>query len=88
MTTRTEDLMVYLAVVDGGSLTAAAEQLGQTVSGVSRALARLERRLDSTLLVRTTRRIDLTEEGRLFADHARRIVAALAEAEECMVICC
>ncbi|MBV5287098.1 MAG: LysR family transcriptional regulator [Methyloversatilis discipulorum] len=86
MTTRTEDLVAYLAVVDGGSLTAAAEQLGQTVSGVSRALARLERKLGSTLLVRTTRRIDLTEEGRLFADHARRIVAALAEAEECMAI--
>ncbi|MBU0602013.1 MAG: LysR family transcriptional regulator [Gammaproteobacteria bacterium] len=86
MMTRTEDLLAYLAVVDGGSLTAAAEQLGQTVSGVSRALARLERRLGSTLLVRTTRRIDQTEEGRLFAEHARRIVAAIAEAEECMTI--
>jgi DNA-binding transcriptional LysR family regulator len=86
VTTRTEDLQSYLAVVDGGSLTAAAERLGQTVSGVSRALARLEHRLDSTLMVRTTRRIELTEEGRLFEAHARRILAALAEAEESMSI--
>lgn len=86
MTTRTEDLQTYLAVVDGGSLTAAAERLGQTVSGVSRALARLEQKLDSTLMVRTTRRIELTEEGRLFEGHARRILAAVAEAEESMTI--
>ena len=67
-----EELQAFVAVVDGGSITAAADTLGQTVSGISRALARLEKKLDTTLLRRTTRRTELTEEGQaFFAAHAR-----------------
>lgn len=80
--TTTEELMAFVAVADAGSLTAAAQQLGQTPSGISRALARLEQKLETTLLNRTTRRIDLTEEGRLFLTRARAILAAMEEAEE------
>lgn len=84
MKTTLEELQAFAAVVDGGSVTAAAAQLGQTASGVSRALARLEKKLDTTLLRRTTRRIELTEEGQTFLVRARAILAALDEAEEHM----
>lgn len=82
MKTTTEELVAFVAVVDAGSLTGAAEQLGQTPSGISRALGRLEQKLETTLLNRTTRRIDLTEEGRIFLDRARAILEAIEEAEE------
>lgn len=77
-----EELIAFRAIVDTGSITAAAEQLGQTTSGVSRTLARLEEKLDTTLLRRTTRRISLTDEGELLLAHARRILAAMDEAED------
>jgi len=79
-------LRVFLAVVDTGSMSAAAEFLGQTASGVSRSLSRLETQLGVTLLTRTTRRMELTEEGQLFLQRARGIVADLDDAEECMRI--
>ena len=80
-----DELQSFTTVVDTGSITAAAEQLGQTVSGVSRALGRLEKKLDTTLMRRTTRRIALTEEGTAFLAHARAILASIDEAEELMV---
>lgn len=80
-----DELDAFIAVVDTGSITAAAEQLGQTVSGVSRALGRLEDKLSTTLLHRTTRRLELTEEGRAFLQDARAIVTSVASAEERMV---
>ncbi|RYY80820.1 MAG: LysR family transcriptional regulator, partial [Comamonadaceae bacterium] len=58
--------------------------LGLTVSAVSRSLGRLESKLDTTLVHRTTRRIALTEEGRVFLAQARAVLAALEEAEEDM----
>ncbi|OHV08693.1 LysR family transcriptional regulator [Kushneria phosphatilytica] len=81
-----EEHQAFIAVVDAGSITAAAEQLGQTTSGVSRALNRLERKLATTLLRRTTRRLELTEEGREFLEHARAILAAVEAAEEAMAL--
>ncbi|WP_110601392.1 LysR substrate-binding domain-containing protein [Salinicola lusitanus] len=77
-----EEQQAFVAVVDSGSITAAAERLGLTVSGVSRALNRLERKLETTLLRRTTRRLELTEEGETFLGHARAILAAVDNAEE------
>lgn len=59
-----EELQAFTSVVDCGSITAAAEQRSQTTSGISRALSRLEQKLATTLLRRTTRRLELTEEGR------------------------
>ncbi|KQP22404.1 LysR substrate-binding domain-containing protein [Pseudorhodoferax sp. Leaf267] len=84
MKTTLEELQAFAAVVGSGSITGAAEQLGQTVSGVSRALSRLEKKLDTTLLRRTTRRIELTEEGQAFLARTRAILAAIDEAEESM----
>ncbi|AQV94254.1 LysR family transcriptional regulator [Cupriavidus necator] len=81
-----EELAAFVAVVDTGSITAAAEQLGQTVSGISRALSRLEDKLETTLLRRTTRRLELTEEGGAMLAHARGILAAADTAEEQMAL--
>ena len=84
MKTTLDELLAFRTVVDSGSITAAAEQLGQTVSGISRALGRLEEKLDTTLLNRTTRRLVLTEEGNNFLQRARAILASVDEAEEQM----
>ncbi|MCQ0032281.1 LysR family transcriptional regulator [Burkholderia glumae] len=81
MKTSTEELQTFVAIIDSGSITAAAEQLGQTVSGVSRALNRLERKLGVTLLRRTTRSSQLTDEGELLLARAREILQAVEEAE-------
>jgi DNA-binding transcriptional LysR family regulator len=81
-----EELLAFATVVDSGSITAAAEQLDQTVSGVSRALSRLEEKLETTLLRRTTRRLELTEEGAAMLAHARQILAAADLAEEQMAV--
>src|SRR5882757_4817420 len=85
MKTTLDELQAFVAVIDSGSITAAAGQLGQTVSGVSRALGRLEKKLQTTLMRRTTRRLELTEEGGAFLVNARRILASVDEAEEQLV---
>ena len=74
-------LMAFVAVIDTGSFSSAAQQLGQTPSGVSRTIARLEQQLGMTLIHRTTRRLDLTEEGGWLLGRARRILAELEETE-------
>ena len=84
MKTTLDELQAFTAVIDTGSISSAAVQLGQTASGVSRALSRLEGKLATTLLRRTTRRIELTEEGAAFLIQARRIIDAVEEAEEQM----
>jgi len=84
MKTTLDELLSFVAVVDAGSITAAAENLGQTVSGISRSLTRLEKKLDTTLLSRTTRRLRLTEEGTVFLGRARAILASVEEAEDQM----
>jgi len=80
-----EELTVFLAIVDSGSMTAAAERLGQPVSTVSRLLGRLEEKLATPLLRRTTRRLDLTDEGTAFVDDARGILRAVQAAEDRIV---
>jgi DNA-binding transcriptional LysR family regulator len=82
MKTTTEELLAFVTVIDSGSITAAAEALQQTVSGVSRALTRLEKKLDAALVRRTTRRLQLTDEGEMFLVRARAILAAMEDAEE------
>ena len=84
MKTTLDELQAFVAVVEAGSITAAAERLGLTISAASRTLARLEDKLQTTLLRRTTRRIELTEEGEAYLGHARAILAAVDDAEEQM----
>ncbi len=82
MKTTLDELQAFVAVIDTGSITAAAEHLAQTVSGVSRTLRRLEEKLGTTLLRRTTRKLALTEEGTLFLSRARAVLDALEAAED------
>lgn len=75
-------LIGFVAVIDTGSFSAAAERLGQTPSGVSRTISRLESQLGMTLMTRTTRRLDLTEEGGWLLARARKILSDLQDTEE------
>ncbi len=86
MKTTFDEMQALIAVVDTGAISRAAEHLGLTVSAVSRTLSRLEGKLSTTLLRRTTRRLELTEEGAVFLEKARAIVASVEEAEEDLAI--
>ena len=81
-----DEMQAFITVVDSGSITGAAEQLGQTISATSRTLARLEAKLSTTLMRRSTRRLELTEEGATFLTRARQIVASVQETEELMTL--
>lgn len=74
-------IRTFVTIVEHGSLTAAAVTLGKSLPSVVRTLAALEKHLDTHLLARTTRRIALTDEGRRYLEHARRILAAVQDAE-------
>ena len=82
MDINSDDLKTFITVIDSGTLSAASVHLGQTTSGVSRALSRLEDKLATSMLTRTTRRMEPTEEGHLFLERARAILGAMEEAEE------
>ncbi|WP_428827454.1 LysR substrate-binding domain-containing protein [Azonexus sp. IMCC34842] len=82
MKTTLDEMQAFVAVVDQGSITAGSEQVGLTVSATSRTLGRLEEKLQTTLLRRTTRRLELTEEGAVFLENARAILASVDAAEE------
>jgi DNA-binding transcriptional LysR family regulator len=71
---------VLAAVVDGGSFVRAAELIGITDSGVSRAISRLEARLNARLLDRTTRSVTLTDEGRRFYEAVKPHLSAIEDA--------
>ena len=85
MKARSDELQIFVSVIECGSISAAAEQVGQTPSAVSRTLSRLEAKLDTTLINRTTRRMDLTEEGKYFFDQAKRILDQMEELEERLI---
>ncbi|MGB1305906.1 helix-turn-helix domain-containing protein, partial [Pseudoalteromonas marina] len=59
----TQDLEAFISVVDTGGFSSAANALDEQVAKISRAVTRLEKSLNVTLFNRTTRRIELTEEG-------------------------
>lgn len=82
MKTTLDELLAFKTVVDTGSISAAAERLEQTSSGISRALSRLEHKLNTTLMRRTTRRLELSEEGQLFLARAREILQSVEAAED------
>jgi len=75
-------MAVFVAVVEGGSLAAAARRTGLTPSAVSKLVARLESGFGSPLLRRTTRRMTVTDAGQIFFDRARAILEDLREVEQ------
>lgn len=75
------DIMVFLKVVEHHSVTAAARELNVSKSNVSKYLARLEETLGTQLLRRSTRKISLTEAGRMLYQQCSNIERDLKEAE-------
>ena len=74
-------MQVFIHIADAGSLSAAARQLGHSLPAVVRTLAALEAHLGVRLFNRTTRRIQLTDEGREYLHRSRSVLAAMQEAE-------
>lgn len=68
-------LAVFVTLVQAGSFTAAAEQLGTTKAMVSQHLAKLEEELGMTLLLRSTRKMSLTDAGERFYEDCARVIA-------------
>src|ERR1700733_3527793 len=73
-------LVVLAAVADAGSFGKAAERLGMTQSGVSKAIAKLESRLGARLIHRTSRAVELTDEGRALYERVAEHLAGIGEA--------
>jgi DNA-binding transcriptional LysR family regulator len=78
---RSQEMAVFVGVVDAGSFVGAADTLRMSKAAVSRYVDSLEQRIGVRLLQRTTRRLSLTEEGRLFSQRARDILASMDDAE-------
>jgi DNA-binding transcriptional LysR family regulator len=76
-----DEIVAFTRVVELESFTKAARRLGISKSMVSRRVAALEKRLGAKLIVRSTRGLNPTEAGRIFAERAARSLAELAEAE-------
>ena len=74
-------MSTFIKIVEQGSLTGAANQLGQSVATMVRTLSDLENYLGVRLLNRTTRRIALTEEGREYLIHCRHILDEIDSVE-------
>lgn len=77
-----EDVRALCAVVEFGTVSAAARHLGETKGSISRRLSRLEQRLGVTLLARTSRAVTPTEEGLAFHAKAKEALAWLDDAAE------
>jgi len=78
------DMMVFLAVVETGSFTLAAERLGMPKANVSRKVSRLEKHLKVTLLERSTRSQHLTEAGKRYLLHCKRVHEEVDLATACV----
>src|SRR6059036_3562804 len=75
------EMVVFARVVQAGSFTAAAAELGMPKSTVSRKVSELEERLRARLLQRTTRKLSLTDAGRTYYEYCARIVGEIEDAE-------
>jgi DNA-binding transcriptional LysR family regulator len=80
-TNRAAEMEVFVRVVDLGGFTAAAREFRLTPSGVSKLVSRLEARLNTRLINRSTRKLQLTAEGQGFYDRALQVLSDMDEAE-------
>jgi DNA-binding transcriptional LysR family regulator len=78
---RIQEMTIFVAIAEGPSFAAVSRDLDLSTATVTRAVAQLESRLGTLLVVRTTRQLRLTEAGLRFADDCRRLLADLHEAE-------
>ncbi len=81
MKATSEELTIFVAVVESGSFSRAAEQLGQANSAISRSVKKLEMKLGVSLLNRTTRQLSLTEEGERYFRRVQSVLQEMAAAE-------
>jgi DNA-binding transcriptional LysR family regulator len=77
-----EDMRIFAETVDAQSFTAAADRLGLSKQFVSKRIAALESRLGARLLVRSTRRLRVTDLGLAYYERAQRILAEVDDAEQ------
>lgn len=75
------DILVFSEIVKLGSLSAAGKKVGLSSAVVSKRLQRLESQLATTLITRSTRTLNVTEEGQKYFEHCHRILSAVEEAE-------
>lgn len=78
---RFDAMATLIAAVDGGSLSAASRKLGMPLTTVSRKVSELEAHLRTQLVVRTSRKLELTEAGRTYVAASRRILDEVDDAE-------
>ncbi|TMO84269.1 LysR family transcriptional regulator [Pseudoalteromonas spongiae] len=77
-----EGIFEFVAVAESGGFSAAAKKLSCSTSHISRQVSRLEERLGSRLLARTTRQISLTENGEFYYQQCKYLVNGLQQANE------
>jgi DNA-binding transcriptional LysR family regulator len=82
MSDRHQELMVFVRAAESGSFSKAGRELGLSQPSVSRIVGELETRLGVTLLLRTTRRISVTDAGALLLERARELLAQWEDAED------
>lgn len=80
---RSGELEVFVRVIELGGFSAAARSCGMTPSAVSKLISRMEQRLGTRLVNRSTRQLQLTPEGCVFYERGVRLLADLDEAERC-----
>ena len=85
MLSHSDELALFVAVVEAGSFRQAADNLGIDNSVVSRGVKRLEQKLATQLLNRTTRRVTLTDEGDWFYRRAANLLDEMAAAENQLI---
>ncbi|ACB94198.1 LysR family transcriptional regulator [Beijerinckia indica] len=81
MDNRAGEMLVFVRVVEAGSFSEAARQMLMTPSTISKLIARLEERLGLRLLERSTRRLSLTDEGRIYYERSAALLAELDDIE-------
>ncbi|MEP6721416.1 MAG: LysR family transcriptional regulator [Variovorax sp.] len=80
---RSGEMEAFVQVVERDGFSAAARHLGMTPSAVSKLVGRLEARLATQLVHRSTRRLQLTPEGKHFYERSVQVLADMDEAERC-----
>lgn len=81
MKERFDTLALFVATVESGSLSGAARQTGLSISTISRQLTALEERLENRLLIRSTRKLVLTEAGSTYYNSAKHVLSELEQIE-------
>jgi DNA-binding transcriptional LysR family regulator len=85
MKASSDELKVFVSVVESGSFSRAAEQLKMANSAVSRTVKKLESKLGIALLTRTTRQLALTQEGERYFRHVQRFLQEMTTAESDLI---